>query len=276
MDKYIPPYDITDEMLELVSEITEDLGKLSSMNDLERLPRLRRVNRIRSIQSSLAIENNTLSLEQVTDVIDGKHVLGPQDDIIAVKNAFSVYKMLPELDPFSLEDLLKAHGTMMHGLVEGVGELRTSSVGVINAQGKVIHVAPPHDMVKELMEQLFDWMKTSKTQMLIRSSIFHYEFEFIHPFADGNGRTGRLWQTARAGSPFLNGSRSKISSRTIRTNITVRSVFLRRRENQTALSCLCSKSFKRRCRSLQGIHVDIKTILLVRLKRLCPLCNRIP
>lgn len=196
MDKYIPPYDITDEMLELVSEITEDLGKLSSMNDLERLPRLRRVNRIRSILSSLAIENNTLSLEQVTDVIDGKHVLGPQDDIIAVKNAFSVYKMLPELDPFSLEDLLKAHGTMMHGLVEGAGELRTSSVGVINAQGKVIHVAPPHDMVKELMEQLFDWLKTSKTQMLIRSSIFHYEFEFIHPFADGNGRTGRLWQTA--------------------------------------------------------------------------------
>lgn len=196
MDKYIPPYDITDEMLELVSEITEDLGKLSSMNDLERLPRLRRVNRIRSIQSSLAIENNTLSLEQVTDVIDGKHVLGPQDDIIAVKNAFSVYKMLPELDPFSLEDLLKAHGTMMHGLVEGAGELRTSSVGVINAQGKVIHVAPPHDMVKELMEQLFDWVKISKTQMLIRSSIFHYEFEFIHPFADGNGRTGRLWQTA--------------------------------------------------------------------------------
>ena len=156
MDKYIPPYDITDEMLELVSEITEDLGKLSSMNDLERLPRLRRVNRIRSIQSSLAIENNTLSLEQVTDVIDGKHVLGPQDDIIAVKKAFSVYKMLPELDPFSLEDLLKAHGTMMHGLVEGVGELRTSSVGVINAQGKVIHVAPPHNMVQGLMEQLYD------------------------------------------------------------------------------------------------------------------------
>ena len=215
MDKYIPPYDITDEMLELVSEITEDLGKLSSMNDLERLPRLRRVNRIRSIQSSLAIENNTLSLEQVTDVIDGKHVLGPQDDIIAVKNAFSVYKMLPELDPFSLEDLLKAHGTMLpdsdpvsweglrkargtmsHGLVDGVGELRTRSVGGINAQGKVIPFAPPHDMVKELMEQLFDWVKISKTQMLIRSSIFHYEFEFIHPFADGNGRTGRLWQTA--------------------------------------------------------------------------------
>lgn len=196
MDKYIPPYDITEEMLELTSEITEDLGRLSNINDLERLPRLRRVNRIKSIQSSLAIENNTLSLEQVTDVIDGKHVLGPQNDILAVKNAFAVYKMLPELDPFSLNDLKMAHGVMMQGLVERAGELRTRSVGVINAQGKVIHVAPPHDRVKGLMEQLFDWMKTSKTQMLIRSSIFHYEFEFIHPFADGNGRMGRLWQTA--------------------------------------------------------------------------------
>lgn len=196
MDNYIPPYDLTEEMLELTSEITEDLGRLSNVNNLERLPRLRRVNRIKSIQSSLAIENNTLSLEQVTDVINGKRVLGPQDDILAVKNAFAVYKMLPELDPFSLEDLKKAHGVMMQGLVEGAGELRTSSVGVINEQGKVIHVAPPHDMVKGLTEQLFDWLKTSKTQMLIRSSIFHYEFEFIHPFADGNGRTGRLWQTA--------------------------------------------------------------------------------
>ena len=194
MDKYVPPYDITEEMLELTSEITEDLGKLSNVNNLERLPRLRRVNRIKSIQSSLAIENNTLSLEQVTDVINGKSVLGPQDDILAVKNAFAVYKMLPELNPFSLADLKKAHGVMMNGLVEGAGELRTGSVGVINEQGKVIHVAPPHDMVKGLMEQLFDWLKISKTQMLIRSSIFHYEFEFIHPFADGNGRTGRLWQ----------------------------------------------------------------------------------
>ena len=196
MDKYVPPYDITEEMLELTSEITEELGKLSNVNNLERLPRLRGVNRIKSIQSSLAIENNTLSLEQVTDVLNGKRVLGPQDDIVAVKNAFAVYKILPELNPFSLDDLKKAHGVMMNGLVEGAGELRTSSVGVINEQGKVIHVAPPHGMVKDLMEQLFDWLKMSKTQMLIRSSIFHYEFEFIHPFMDGNGRTGRLWQTA--------------------------------------------------------------------------------
>ena len=196
MDKYIPPYDITEEMLELASEITENLGRLSNISDLERLPRLRRVNRIKSIQSSLAIENNTLSLEQVTDVIDGKHVLGPKSDIVAVKNAFDVYKKLPEFDPFSLEDLKKAHGIMMNGLLLDAGELRSSSVGVFNEQGKVIHVAPPQEMVPDLMIQLFDWLKNSKVHMLIRSSVFHYEFEFIHPFGDGNGRTGRLWQTA--------------------------------------------------------------------------------
>ena len=196
MEKYVPPYDVTEEMLELASEITEELGKLGNVTNLDRLPRLRRVNRIMSIQSSLAIENNTLSLSQVTDVIDGKHVLGPQDDILAVKNAFAAYKTLPELDPFSLSDLKKAHGVMMNGLTQRAGAFRTSSVGVFNEQGKAVHIAPPHDMVGGLIEQLFDWLKTSKTHMLIRSSIFHYEFEFIHPFTDGNGRTGRLWQTA--------------------------------------------------------------------------------
>ena len=234
MDKYVPPYDITEEMLELTSEITEELGKLSNVNDLERLPRLRRVNRIKSIQSSLAIENNTLSLEQVTDVLNGKRVLGPQDDIIAVKNAFAVYKILPELDPFSLDDLKKAHGVMMNGLVKGAGELRTGSVGVINEQGKVIHVAPLHDMVKGLMEQLFDWLKTSKTQMLIRSSIF------------------------QSGSPL------KVSSKTIRKNITARSGFLRQKENQTALSCSCSASSKKRFLSLQGIRATIRAISAIR------------
>ena len=196
MEKYIPPYDITEEMLEFTSEIMEDLGKLSNVNALEKLPRLRRVNRIKSIQSSLAIENNTLSLEQVTDVIDGKRVLGPQTDIIAVQNAFEIYNMLPDIDPFTLNDLKKAHSIMMRGLVDGAGDFRLGPVGVFNEQGKVIHIAPPQDRVGGLTEQLFEWVKTSKTQMLIRSSVFHYEFEFIHPFSDGNGRMGRLWQTA--------------------------------------------------------------------------------
>ena len=266
MDKYVPPYDITEEMLELTSEITEHLGKLSNVNDLERLPRLRRVNRIKSIQSSLAIENNTLSLEQVTDVLNGKRVLGPQDDIIAVKNAFAVYKILPELDPFSLDDLKKAHGVMMNGLVKGAGELRTGSVGVINEQGKVIHVAPPHDMVKGLMEQLFDWLKTSKTQMLIRSSIFHYEFEFIHPFMDETAERedyGRR-HCLQTGSRYLSGSPLKVSSKTIRKNITARSGFLRQKENQTALSCSCSASSKKRFLSLQGIRATIRAISAIR------------
>lgn len=154
MDAYIPPYDITDEMLELTSEIMEQLGRLGNVGDLERLPRLRRVNRLKSIQSSLAIENNTLSLEQVTDVIDGRRVLAPRDDILAIKNAFSAYKLLPGLDPFSLDDLKTAHGVMMNGLVEGAGELRTSAVGVVNEEGRVLHVAPPYDMVPGLIAQL--------------------------------------------------------------------------------------------------------------------------
>lgn len=196
MEKYIPPYDITEEMLELTSEIMEILGELKNVNDLEKLPRLRRVSRIKSIHSSLAIENNTLTLKQVTDVIDGKRVLGPEDDIIAVKNAFRVYKCLEDINPFSLTDLKKYHGVMMSGLVEEAGLIRTSSVGVINQNGEVIHVAPSANMVNGLISQLFDWVYNSKVHMLIKSSIFHYEFEFIHPFRDGNGRMGRLWQTA--------------------------------------------------------------------------------
>lgn len=196
MDQYIPPFDITEEMLDLTSDIMELLGQMNSVQNLDKLPRLRRVNRIKSIHSSLAIENNTLSLEQVTDVIDGKRVLAPKDDILAVKNAQSVYALLSELNPYSIQDLLKAHAVMMKDLVEGAGHLRTAPVGVINEKGVVIHVAPPHSMVNGLITQLFDWLNTSKTHILIKSCIFHYEFEFIHPFLDGNGRMGRLWQTA--------------------------------------------------------------------------------
>lgn len=195
-DKYIPPYDITDEMLELVSEIMENLGKLSGVNELEKLPRLRRVSRIKSIHSSLAIENNTLSIEQVTDVINGKRVLAPQKDIEEVHNAFNAYEKLSEINPYSIDDLLKIHGIMMNGLVKEAGRLRSGQVGVYNQDGKVVHLAPPADFVPQQLGQLFDWVKDSNANMLIKSSVFHYEFEFIHPFNDGNGRTGRLWQTA--------------------------------------------------------------------------------
>ena len=196
MDNYIPPYDITEEMLTLTAEIMELLGELKHVSDLEKLPRLRRVSRIKSIHSSLAIENNTLTLQQVTDVIEGRRVLGPEDDIIAVKNAFEVYKMLDEIDPLSVDDLVKSHGIMMKGLVEEAGQIRTSPVGVINQKGDVIHVAPPAVMASGLLYKLFDWLNNSSAPMLIKSSVFHYEFEFIHPFRDGNGRMGRLWQTA--------------------------------------------------------------------------------
>lgn len=195
-DKYIPPYEITDEMLELVSEIMENLGKLSGVNELEKLPRLRRVSRIKSIHSSLAIENNTLSIEQVTDVINGKRVLAPQKDIEEVHNAFNAYEKLSEINPYSIDDLLKIHGIMMNGLVKEAGMLRSGQVGVYNQDGKVVHLAPPSDFVPQQLGQLFDWVKNSNANMLIKSSVFHYEFEFIHPFNDGNGRTGRLWQTA--------------------------------------------------------------------------------
>lgn len=195
-DKYIPPYEITDEMLELVSKIMENLGKLSGVNELEKLPRLRRVSRIKSIHSSLAIENNTLSIEQVTDVINGKRVLAPQKDIEEVHNAFNAYEKLNEINPYSIDDLLKIHGIMMNGLVKEAGQLRSGQVGVYNQDGKVVHLAPPADFVPQQLGQLFDWVKNSNANMLIKSSVFHYEFEFIHPFNDGNGRTGRLWQTA--------------------------------------------------------------------------------
>ena len=195
-EKYNPPYEITDEMLELVSQIMENLGALNNINELERLPRLRRVNRIKTIQSSLAIENNTLSIGQVADVIDGKRIVGPKEDIIAVQNANFAYKVIKDINPFEIKDLLRIHRVMMRGLVEEAGQIRTGQVGVFNEQGRVVHLAPPAEFVQKELENLFNWLKTSPANMLIKSSVFHYEFEFIHPFRDGNGRMGRLWQTA--------------------------------------------------------------------------------
>lgn len=194
-EKYQPPFNITGDMLSLVSDIMEILGELKVVSNLEKMPRLRKVNRLKSIHSSLAIENNTLSLSQVTDVIDGKRVLAPYEDILAVKNASSAYKIMNKVDPYSIKDLLKVHFLMMNGLVSEAGQLRTNQVGVFNEKGEVVHLAPSHTFVPTLIENLFDWVKESKTHMLIKSSVFHYEFEFIHPFRDGNGRMGRLWQT---------------------------------------------------------------------------------
>ena len=192
---YTPPFTVTDEILHLVSEISEQIGTLNALLG-ERMPSpmLRKENQIKTIHSSLAIEHNSLSLQQVTDVIDGKHVLGAPNEIQEVKNALQAYQLMLQLDAFSETDLLRAHSLMMTDLVDNAGHYRKGSVGVFDGD-KCIHVAPSADRVPTLMAELFAWVKETKTHPLISSCVFHYEFEFIHPFMDGNGRMGRYWQT---------------------------------------------------------------------------------
>ena len=190
-----PPFEITNSMIDRVAEIAELVGKLSASSSLSANPTLRRSNRIRTIHGSLAIEQNTLSLEQVTAVLNGKHVLAPPKDIAEVKNAYEIYERLEELDPYSVDDLLTAHGIMTRGLVEESGMFRTRPVGVVDREGRVLHFGTLPQYVPDLVMELLDWAKTSELHMLIRSCVFHYELELIHPFADGNGRVGRLWHT---------------------------------------------------------------------------------
>ena len=193
---YVPPFTITEKMLHLVSEVSEQMGILNArLGENVPSPMLRKKNQIRTIHSSLAIENNTLSLKQVTDIVDGKHVLGAPDEIQEVKNAIEAYRLMPELDAFKEKDLLKAHGLMMKDLVRNAGHYRQEGVGVFDGNGNCLHMAPPPHQVPHLMGDLFQWVKTCKTHPLIYSCVFHYEFEFIHPFIDGNGRMGRYWQT---------------------------------------------------------------------------------
>ena len=192
---YTPPFTITDEILRLVSEISERVGELNVMLG-ERMPSpmLRKENQIKTIHSSLAIEHNSLSLQQVTDVINGKHVLGAPNEIQEVKNALQAYQLMHDLDAFQEKDLLRAHGLMMVDLVDNAGQYRKGGVGVFAGE-QCIHMAPPADRVPFLMADLFEWISTTDTHPLVSSCVFHYEFEFIHPFMDGNGRMGRYWQT---------------------------------------------------------------------------------
>ena len=190
-----PPFEITNTIIDAVAEIAELVGRLTSTNQLSSNPTLRRSNRIRTIHGSLAIEQNTLSLEQVTAVLNGKHVLAPPKDIAEVKNAYEIYERLDELDPYSVDDLLTAHGIMTRELVDESGMFRTRPVGVVNQEGRVLHFGTLPQYVPDLVMELLDWVKNSDVHMLIRSCVFHYEFELIHPFADGNGRVGRLWHT---------------------------------------------------------------------------------
>lgn len=190
-----PPFEITNAMIHQVAEIAELVGRLSSSDHLSGNPTLRRTNRIKTIHGSLAIEQNTLSLEQVTAVLNGKQVLAPPKDIAEVKNAYEIYERLDELDPYSVDDLLAAHGVMTQGLVEESGVFRSRPVGVVDQEGRILHFGTLPQYVPDLVTELLDWTKTSDVHMLIRSCVFHYELELIHPFADGNGRIGRLWHT---------------------------------------------------------------------------------
>ena len=191
---YTPPFEITSKIIELISNISEKIGEISSIQNNSHYIQLRKENRIQTIHSSLAIENNSLSLEQITAIIDGKRVLGNPNEIQEVKNSVQAYDLLLTLNPYNEKDLLKAHKLMMQDLVENSGKYRTDGVGIFDGE-HVIHVAPPAKRVPELMADLFEWLKTSDVHPLIKSCVFHYEFEFIHPFQDGNGRIGRLWQT---------------------------------------------------------------------------------
>lgn len=191
---YEPPFKITSQIIDLISQISEAVGEINSLENSPRHLELRKENRIKTIHSSLAIENNSLSLEQITSIIEGKRVLGSPNEIQEVKNALQAYELLLTLNPYEEKDLLKAHKLMMADLVERNGKYRKDGVGIFDGN-QVVHLAPPADRVPFLMSDLFEWLKNSDVHPLIKSCVFHYEFEFIHPFQDGNGRMGRLWQT---------------------------------------------------------------------------------
>ena len=197
MGEYKPPFTITNKILSYVSSISEKIGRITATSSLETKPHLRRNNKIKSIHSSLKIEANSLTLGQVRDVINGKVVLGEQKEIQEVKNAYAAYEHLSKIDPYSIRHLKQFHGIMAKYLVEEAGEFRSGEEGVFNGD-QCIFMAPPARLIPQLMNELFEWMKESQGEVhpLILSSVFHYEFVFIHPFSDGNGRMVRLWHTA--------------------------------------------------------------------------------
>ncbi len=189
-----PPYDITPKILKLISSISEKIGEINANYLSKQSPQLRKQNRIKTIHSSLQIEGNTLTEEQITALIENKRIIGPEKDVLEVLNAIKVYEKLNEYKFSSDKSFLKAHFQLMNGLIENTGKYRKQGVGIVKGT-KVEHVAPPHENVPHLMKNLFEYLKDSDELTLIKSCVFHYEMEFIHPFLDGNGRMGRLWQT---------------------------------------------------------------------------------
>lgn len=189
-----PPYKITGKILKLVAAISEKIGEVKSAHLNKPPAELRKKNRVKTIHSSLEIEGNTLTIEQISAIIENRRVIGPEKDILEVKNAIAVYDNLDKFNPFSFNSFCEAHGILMNGLIESAGRLRSKSVGIIKGS-EVTHVAPPSEMLNPLMNDLFDYLTNDHDLTLIKSCVFHYEMEFIHPFEDGNGRMGRLWQT---------------------------------------------------------------------------------
>ncbi len=188
-----PPFTLTAKIVQLIAEISEQLGRLSVLED-EKALRLRRINRIRTIQGSLAIEGNTLSEAQITAIIEGKRVMAPPKEIQEARNAIKAYEQLECWQATDEIHLMQAHRLLMTGLMDDAGDYRHGNVGIMKGDA-VLHMAPPASRVKKLMADLMGWLAVTDQHPLIVSSVFHYEFEFIHPFADGNGRMGRLWQT---------------------------------------------------------------------------------
>jgi Fic family protein len=189
-----PPYKITSKILDLIASISEKIGEVNAAYLYRPPTELRKKNKIKTIQSSLEIEGNSLSLDQVTAILNNKRIIAPQKDILEVKNAIKVYDNLSQFNPTSITSFCKAHAILMDGLIENPGKIRTKSVGIIKG-ATVTHVAPPGNIVRSHIKNLFDYLKKDKDLILIKSCVFHYEMEFIHPFMDGNGRMGRLWQT---------------------------------------------------------------------------------
>lgn len=192
--RYQPPYTITSKIIHLIAQISENIGRLTVLDEIEDSLKLRKANRIRTIQGSLAIEGNTLNTDQITAILNGKPIIAPPKEIQEVRNAIKAYDAFQKWQASVASDLLEAHQVLMAGLINEVGQYRQGGVGVMSG-GQVIHMAPPANQVPRLMSDLLQWLGASQEHPLIQSSVFHYEFEFIHPFADGNGRMGRLWQT---------------------------------------------------------------------------------
>ncbi len=189
-----PPYQITTEVLSLLTKVSEQIGIVNALHLNRPKTELRKANRIKTIQSTLAIEGNSMTEEQITALLNNKRILAPQKDILEVQNAIATYDNLHTYKPFQLKSLLNAHKTLMNGLIKDAGALRMGNVGIVKGS-QITHVAPSGSMVPHLLKELLEYVKDDKDPILIKTCVFHYEFEFIHPFADGNGRMGRLWQT---------------------------------------------------------------------------------